>query len=248
MAPRLITPAEPALRAEPARTTDPLSNDSAMNPSHCIRLAFVLVCLALAGCVETRFESPLGDHLETCDARWKGLWTGADSDLDLGHDVTAFHVNEDCEFSVLDQPEAGGALKHIHVPLNYVHVDNRDYIVIADTALAGLVKLKAPHGIDPVPPKSFFFARYQVRGERIALYPVDDAEVARLVIDGKLDGTVDKSRNELRVYVRGSRAQMLALVRGHEIFTRKPTLELVRSRKNLAEFERSLQQPAKAVQ
>ena len=135
-----------------------------MKPSHCIRLVFVLVCLALAGCVETRFESPLGDHIETCDARWKGLWTGADSDLDLGHDVTAFHVNEDCEFSVLHQPEAGGALKRIRVPLNYVHVDNRDYIVVADTALAGLVKLKPPHGIEPAPPKSFFFARYQVRG------------------------------------------------------------------------------------
>ena len=216
-----------------------------MNPSHCIRLLFALACLVLGGCIETRFESPLGDHIETCDARWKGLWTGADSDLDLGRDVTAFHINEDCEFSVLDQPEPNGALKRIRVPLNYVHVDGRDYLVIADTALAGLVKLEPPHGIDPAPQKSFFFARYRVRGERIELYPVDDEAVARLVIDGKLEGTVDKTRNELRVYVRGSRAQMLALVREHAIFKDKPTLELVRRHEDVAAFERSLRKSGK---
>ena len=30
---------------------------------------------SLCGCTETRFESPLGDNIETCDTRWKGLWT-----------------------------------------------------------------------------------------------------------------------------------------------------------------------------
>jgi hypothetical protein len=212
-----------------------------MNPAHCLRLAFVLATLALAGCIETRFESPLGDNIETCDARWKGLWTGVDKDVDLGKDVTAFHVNDDCEFAVLDQPEPGGPLKRVRVPLNYVHAGGRDYIVVADTALAGLVKLQPPHGIDPVPQKSFFFARYRVRGDRIELYPVDSRRTAALVIDGTLDGTVDKTRNELRVYVRGSRTQMLAMVRENAIFEDKPTLELVRSHHDVAAFERSLQ-------
>lgn len=217
-----------------------------MKPVNCLHLLFALACLALAGCVETRFESPLGDHIETCDARWKGLWTGADGDLDLDRNVTAFHVDDDCEFSVLDQPEPGGPLKRIRVPLNYVHADGHDYLVIADTALAGLVELEPPHGIDPAPRKSFFFARYRVRGDRIELYPVDSKRTARLVIDGKLDGSVDKTRNELRVYVRGSRAQMLAMVREQAIFTDEPTLELVRKRQDIAAFERSLQRPAQA--
>ena len=41
------------------------------------RLLAVLVLVgaaALGGCVETRFAAPLGDNIETCDARWKGLW------------------------------------------------------------------------------------------------------------------------------------------------------------------------------
>ena len=42
------------------------------------RILAVFLLLTLAGCVETRFESPLGDNIETCDAGWKGLWVSAD--------------------------------------------------------------------------------------------------------------------------------------------------------------------------
>ena len=211
-----------------------------------LRYALAVLALLLAGCVETRFESPLGDNIETCDTRWKGLWIGADEhgrgELDLD-DVAAFHVDANCEFSVLDQAEPGGPLKRVHVPLNFVHAGGRDYIVVADTSLAGLVKLDPPHGIDPAPRKSFFFARYRVRGDRIQLFTVDSKRAARLVIDGKLDGTVDKTRNGLRVYVRGDRSRMLGMVREHAIFEDKPTLELVRSKLGVEAFERSLRRP-----
>src|SRR5690606_32377221 len=121
-------------------------------------------------------------------------------------------------FSVLDQAEPGGPLRRVHVPLNFVHAQGRDYIVVADTSLAGLVTLQPPHGIDPPPRKSFFFARYRVRGDRIQLFTVDSKRAAQLVIDGKLDGTVDKTRNGLRVYVQGDRARMLRALREHSIF------------------------------
>lgn len=213
------------------------------------RLALAFLLLLSAGCVETRFESPPGDNIETCDTRWKGLWIGADEqrrgELDLD-DVAAFHVDANCEFSVLDQAEPGGPLKRVHVPLNFVHAQGRDYIVVADTSLAGLVTLQPPHGIDPPPRKSFFFARYRVRGDRIQLFTVDSKRAAQLVIDGKLDGTVDKTRNGLRVYVQGDRARMLRALREHSIFEDKPTLELVRSKQGLDAFERSLRRRAVA--
>jgi hypothetical protein len=212
------------------------------------RLAYGLTfaCLVLGGCVETRFESPLGDNIETCDARWKGLWNGVeDAPSDRDKDATAFHVNDDCEFTLLDQPEKGGPLKRVHVPLNYVHAGGNDYIVVADSTIKGLVTLKPPHAIDPAPDKSFFFARYRVRGDRIELYPVDSAHVAKLIIDGKIDGTVDKSANDLHVFVRGNRAQMLDLVRSEAVFETKPTLQLVRSKQTLGEFEQSLQHAAR---
>jgi len=201
-------------------------------------LAFGL--LALTGCVETRFESPIGDNIETCDADWKGLWVDTDDAKRDRPEASgaAFYVNDACEFLVIDQPEARGALKQIHVPVNYVHADGKSYLVVADVAIKGLAEVKAPHGVTPVPDKSFFFARYALRGDRLDIYQVDSARVAKLVIDGKLDGTVDKTQNELHVYVRGTRANMLDIVKTQPIFDDKP-FSLKRSRQSLEDYEKA---------
>jgi hypothetical protein len=202
-------------------------------------------CLMLVGCVETRFESPLGDNIETCDARWKGLWNGMDDELaKKGEAITAFHVNDDCEFTVLDQPEARGVLKRVHVPINYVHAGGNDYIVVADVSIKSLAKLAPPYAITPAPEKAYFFARYRVHGDRIDVYQADSARVAKLIVDGKVDGTVNKTQNELHAFVRGSRAQMLDLVRNESLFEAKPSLQLVRSKQTLGEFEDSVQHAA----
>ena len=203
-------------------------------------MLLALVALASAGCVETRFESPIGDNIETCDVGWKGLWIPFEDRKDDAKDATAFYVNDDCQFIVIDRPEPNGPLKQIHVPVNYVHADRKDYIVVADTAIRGLVELKPPHGVKPAPEKSFFYARYRLRGDRIELYPVDSARVAKLVLDGRLEGTVDKVGTELHVYVGGSRAQMLDAVRTLAIFDEKNGIVLVRSRQTLEQYEKSM--------
>jgi hypothetical protein len=198
-------------------------------------VALALIVL-LGGCVETRFESPLGDNIETCDAKWKGLWGDPDSKTE----ASAIYVDDECHFVVLDQPERGGPLKRLRIPVNFVHADGKDYLVVADTSLKGMVELKPPHGIDPVPEKSFFFARYSVRGDRIELNQVDSERVAKLVIDGKLEGTIDKTGNDLHVFVRGNRAHMLEIMRTQPIFeTKKPTV-LARRRQTVDEFEQAL--------
>lgn len=198
--------------------------------------ALALLAATVGGCVETRFESPLGDNIETCDTRWKGLWADPESTTE----PSAIYVDDECHFIVLDQPEKGGPLKQLHVPMNYVHVDGRDYLVVADASLKGLVDLKAPHGIDPAPDKSFFFARYRVRGDRIELNQVASERVAKLVIDGTLDGTVDKTGNDLHVYVRGNRARMLDIVRKQNIFDDKRPTKLERRKQSVDEFERAV--------
>jgi len=201
------------------------------------RLAGLAVALCLlGGCVETRFESPLGDNIETCDTQWKGLWIDPESKTE----ASAIYVDDECHFIVLDQPENSGPIKRIHVPMNYVHVDGKDYIVVADSSLKGLVELKPPHGIDPAPEKSFFFARYQIRADKLEVTQVDSERVAKLVIDGKIDGTVSKTGNDLHVYVRGNRARMLEIVKSQAIFQAKPTTRLVRSRQSIDEFEQSV--------
>jgi hypothetical protein len=203
--------------------------------------ALRLLCLlaaaaALAGCVETRFESPLGDNIETCDTQWKGLW----ADPESSDEPSAIYVDDECHFMVLDQPEKSGPIKRIHVPMNYVHADGNDYIVIADSSLKGLVELKPPYGIDPAPEKSFFFARYRIHGDRLEVSQVDSERVAKLVIDGKIDGSVSKTGNDLHVFVRGNRARMLEIVRTQSIFQSKAQTKLVRRKQTVDEFEQSV--------
>jgi hypothetical protein len=198
------------------------------------RLAAPALLLALGGCIETRFEAPLGDNIETCDARWKGLW----NDAGEPSEPSAVYVDDECRFIVVEQPERGGPLKQMHVPVNFVHADGKDYLVVADSSLKGLAEIKPPHGIDPAPDKSFYFIRYRLRGDRVELDQVDSERVAKLVIDGTLDGTVDKAANELHVYVRGNRARMLEIVRTQPIFSDKRPTVLAKRKQSLDEFER----------
>jgi hypothetical protein len=198
-----------------------------------------ILVLALAGCVETRFESPIGDNIETCDARWKGVWAEADeANRDRPGDTVAFYVDDDCKFVVLDDPDKDGTAKETPVPVNYVHADGKDYVVVTDASLKPLADIKPPHGVTPVPEKSYYFARYTLRRDRLDIYQVDDERMAKLVVDRVIDGTVDKTQNELHVYVHGSRAEMLALVHARSIFKDKST-RFVRSRQTLEDFHKS---------
>jgi len=201
-----------------------------------IGIAAVVLFALLGGCIETRFESPLGDNIETCDAKWKGLWGDAESTTEAG----AIYVDDDCHFIVLDQTERGGPLKQFHVPMNFVHVDGKDYLVVADSSLQGLVELKPPHGIDPPPAKSYFFARYRIRGDRVEMNQVDSERVAKLVIDGTLEGTVEKVSSDLHVFVRGNRARMLEIVRTQPIFDSKHPTVFSRRKQTIDEFEHDL--------
>lgn len=193
--------------------------------------------LLLTGCTETRFESPLGDNIESCDIGWKGLWLADDATRE--REDGAFYVDDDCRFHALDQPEPGAPLKPIHVPLNFVHDRGNDYLVVSDAQLKGLVTLDPPHAIEPAPEKSFFFARYRLRGDRLDIYDVDSERIAKLILDAKIEGTIDKSATELHVYVRGNRRQMLEIVRTHAIFTDKP-MRLKRSDQSVEAYEKAL--------
>jgi len=149
-----------------------------------LRMLIAFAALASAGCVETRFESPIGDNIETCDARWKGVWAEADeANRDRPGDTVAFYVDDDCKFVVLDDPDKDGTAKETPVPVNYVHADGKDYVIVTDTSLKPLADIKPPHGVTPVPEKSYYFARYTLRRDRLDIYQVDDERMAKLVVD-----------------------------------------------------------------
>ena len=199
-------------------------------------LALLALIGLLGGCVETRFESPPGERIERCDAAWKGVW------LDRSDESKAsgLQVDANCASTLLTQLEPGGPLRPVPVPLNFVEHRGQRYVVIADASLQDLVSLPPVHGIDPVPARSFYIARYRLRGDRLDIHKVDDRAAARMVIDGLLEGTVSSTLNELHVYLRGTRADVLRIVGTAGLFEREPSIRLERSRKSLAEIEAEL--------
>jgi hypothetical protein len=200
-----------------------------------IRNLFPLALLAalLTGCVETRFESPPGERIQRCDEAWKGLWLAPGEDDDLA----GLLVDDSCRSFVLSQLEPGGPLRQVPLPLNYVEHRGQRYVVVADAALQDLAQLPPVHGVEPVPTRSFFIARYRVRGDRLQVHRVDDRAAARMVIDGKLEGTVSSTLHDLHVYLRGTREEILKVIETPGLFDRKPSFELQRSRRSLAEVE-----------
>lgn len=200
------------------------------------RRLLLLVCCMLAGCVETRFESPPGERIQRCDEAWKGVWLDRSED----NQIAGLLVDEQCRSFLLSQLEDGGPLRQAPVPLNYVEQGGQRYVVVADAALQDLVSLPTVHGVVPAPTRNFYIARYRLRGDRLEVHKVDDRAAARMVIEGTLEGTVSSTLNELHVYIRGTREDTLRIVETPGLFERKASIVLERSRRTLAEIEAEL--------
>lgn len=196
--------------------------------------AFLLMC----ACTETRFESPPGDAIESCDPAWKGLWLDASENASADDkDDVAFLVDQECRFLLLERPEKDGPLKQIHIPLNFVHDRGKHYLVVADDQLAGVVDISPVHRMKPAPAKAFFMARYELNKDKLSIFDVDSTRVAHLVIDEKIEGTVDSGDKELHVFVKGNRQQILEVLRKHDLFEAKSETEATRSKQTLDEYE-----------
>ncbi len=215
--------------------TDSLRTARTLTASRAVLL--VLIALLFSGCVETRFESPLGNDIKACDARIKGLWVDPDDPL---HASSAAYVDDQCRVQLLVQTEPATPLRQVHLPVNFVHLDRHDYLVVADAELANVTDVVPVFGVDPVPKRSFFFVRYRFRGSRLELTPVNTAALAKLVIDGKLDGTVSSANHELHVFIRGDRERMLEIARQQPIFENSEPVVAEKRDQNIADYERDV--------
>jgi len=57
-------------------------------------------------------------------------------------------------------------------------------------------------------------------------------------VDNVLDGTIDRRKNELHVYVRGDPAAILDILRTQDLFESKPGAEVRRVPLSLEEYEK----------
>ncbi|MGA8278712.1 MAG: hypothetical protein WB784_11035 [Rhodanobacteraceae bacterium] len=185
-----------------------------------------LLALAASACEETRFATPPGTDLADCDPAWKGLWLGDDTSDERPEGI---YVDAQCRLSVIETESPGATPKRTPIALRYATIAGKRYVVAAQSALKPLFDLPPPYAIDPPPGDAYFLARYRVSADRIELFRVDNAKVAKLVIDGKLDGTVSKTDNELHVFVRTNAAGLVDLLRRENIFTDTPGIVALRS-------------------
>ncbi|HET8941895.1 MAG TPA: hypothetical protein VFN13_07900 [Rudaea sp.] len=203
-------------------------------------LILLAACAAIGACTETRFAAPPGDQWQSCDPQWKGLWVPrSESNSD-----SAFFVDDACHFVLIEVPKNGAPAKRTSIALKYVHADGKNYLVVPDDALKNLVDIKPVYGIEPVPKRAYYLARYVATSNRIDVYSVDAERVATRIIEHKLDGTVSKIANELHVFVTGDSAHTLEILRGDSIFADKPGIELERSKLSADEFEQQARQSA----
>jgi hypothetical protein len=89
---------------------------------------------------------------------------------------------------VLDQPRRR-PIKRIHVPMNYVHADGKDYLVVADTRSRAWSNSSRRTASSRCRRSRSSSRATSIRGDRLEVSQVDSERVAKLVIDGKIDGT-----------------------------------------------------------
>ncbi len=186
----------------------------------------LLACLMwLAACSETRFESPPGQNIALCDTHLAGLWLAVDS---KPGELDGFDIDAECRTRILTRTEAGGPAQAIRLPVNFVHHRGKHYVVVADEAVKGLVELPPIHGVNPVPKRNFFIVRYEVHGDRLRLFNVDDRAAGHAILDGTIEGTISSTLDQLHVYVRGTREQILQALDTPGLFERKASSVLRR--------------------
>lgn len=207
---------------------------------HAPLVILLLACAAMCGCTETRFAAPPGNQLQDCDPHWKGLWVPrAEPNSD-----SAFSIDAACHFVLIEVPKNGAPTKRTPIALHFLHTDGKDYVVVSDDALKDVVDIRPVYGVEPVPKRAYYIARYVAAKNRIDVYSVDSERVATRIIEHKLDGTVSKVSNELHVFVTGDSAHTLEILLGDSIFADKPSIELERSKLSADEFEQQARQTA----
>lgn len=148
------------------------------------RLLLPLCAALLGGCVETVFESTAGTDVKACDPQFVGNWHVLPTDGSSKDKALFVVVDAGCKalHFIEGGKEDADMAKQTHV--SFAKVGDRSVLMAkVDT------DAKGP---DAKWSDGYHYFLYERRGDEIRLRPVDDKQVARLIIDGKLFGRVEK--------------------------------------------------------
>lgn len=202
-----------------------------------LRLIVIALCLSGAACSLTVFESaPIGAESQ-CDARLIGTWrTGewtvndAEEDPDIS-DADYFVVDQDCDARNWRTQEPPEELKQFG-DASFVTSEGNNYAILPFPSSDG----DEDEESDRPWLKGVAIFRYELSGDRLAIYGVDSKYVAAMIHskaiagrsivideDESVEQEDDEDVRELRNLIAGSRDQVANMLRKHpKLFYRTP--------------------------
>jgi hypothetical protein len=193
--------------------------------------ALCLVTAALCGCVDTIFESLPGKNISPCDQRFVGKWRLVGNEKERKNDENLFIVvDADCK-----------ALHLFEDGKDDTDTDAKTHLTFASVSAKSVLAVKfdddGQHTEKPDWSNGYHYFLYDLHKGEIHLRAADDKQVARLIVDGKLQGRTEAiSKNpggrtegegmSLHNYVAGDAEAMAKAVEVRGIFADAPYLTL----------------------
>ena len=154
------------------------------------KLLPLLLCIALAGCESTTFESMPAGVSDACPANWPGGWIAIDNQ---GHDDPDFavFVSPQCAIenvSAADKTPATAALKPM-----FWHNAGHDYALLG--VIDSYVLMAEKRDADSVPAPGYFMLRWEIENQQMALRAPAHKRIATLIVNGAIDGSVERKKD-----------------------------------------------------
>jgi hypothetical protein len=156
-----------------------------------MRAAFASIAMLitglLSGCAETLFESTPGNKIVSCDQHFVGAWRLGTSDKSDG-------MNADKLFVIVDP--ACKAFHFIENGKGDPESESKTHIAFAKVGQESILTLKIDidRNSDEKERKwrdGYRYFLYEIRDKEIQLHPVDDKQVAHMIIDDKILGRTE---------------------------------------------------------
>ncbi len=195
-------------------------------------LVGVTLCLFAAGCDDSK--NPLSDpKTAKIDQRLAGVWRMRDA-----NNVVYYHVGQTGE----DEKLPRGVLRVVEVAHSEGKVQRPEEYLVFSTTLGGKTYLNATGGGEqrlklleekgwkPEVVDSYFIWKYQVDGDKLLIWMMDDDAKRQAIKAGKIKGVIEKGQDSERVLFTDTSEKLARFVTeaGDSLFEKEPTLRYER--------------------
>ncbi len=186
----------------------------------------VLLCLTaglISGCESTSFESIPKGVSDTCEQNWPGGWIALD---ETGHDADfAVFIDKDCTVT-----NVTGKTPGVTARARFFTLQAQNYVVLNAIEAQRLLEVEPdnkPVSSEPPNAGGYFILRWSYDNGYLAISAPEHRRVASLIINGAIDGSVERQPNRsLRNEIGGTPEQIQNLFERIDLYTEHPFAHL----------------------